>query len=118
MKHILLMFIAVGVGLLGSVLYDYTTATRIEERPLPKVGECFEDYYPKMKELSYQYKKVIKIDPESEFDTIHYVYNMPHSEGFEHGQWYHLPPLTSESKSWFYGTGSKLKTVNKIECPW
>ena len=100
----------------GRMLYDYVNGT--EEPPLPKVGECYEDYFNKMKEESYQIKKVIAVDPESEYDTIRYVYTFPNNPEFKHGQWYEIPTLTSESKRWFFGVGSKHKTVNKIECPW
>lgn len=88
-----------------------------EERPMPKVGECYERYFKGHKLDSYEYVKIIKVDLKSKYDAIHYIYNIPSSSNFEKGKWYTIPALTKESKDWFYGLYD-YKVVNKIKCPW
>lgn len=90
-----------------------------EKLPMPQVGECYEDYFIKGKQSSYEFKKVIKVDPNNMYETITYVYNFPNSPIFKQGQWYQtiIGPST-DSKEWFLAEDVEYKVVNKIKCPW
>lgn len=92
-----------------------TLAGCTSDKPIPKVGECYENYFKSMKEDTYEFRKVIKVNPKSDYYNIKFVYNFPNTEGFEGGIWY-TNSLAFVPTSRFLGN-SRIE-VNKIKCPW
>jgi hypothetical protein len=87
---------------------------------MPKVGECYERafYVKSTKEVEFEIRKVIKVNPKDRYSAITYVYNMLNEVGFESGKWYYNKYLCSESLNMFFADGIDFVEVRKTNCPW